>query len=654
MAINFPDSPSVNDIHTSGDMSWKWDGTTWKATITTSQPIPSQTGQAGEYLQTDGTAMSWEAVDALPSQTGQAGEFLQTDGTNATWEAVDALPSQTGQAGEFLQTDGTNATWEPVVTNPYDVATTSTGYFDIPAGTTAQRPGTPATGNMRWNTTDEALEHYGGSTAGWVQWAGAAPTITGIAPTTSIAAGTSITVQGINFQAGSLVKLIGVDATVYNAASTTFISTTEVSFTTPELPVANEPYDVKLVLPAGGFHILSDALDAGGVPAWTTAAGSLGSISDDATGTHFTLAATDPDGQAVTFAETTSVLTTANLTLNANGTITGNPTNVSTGSSTTYAFDVDATDVTGVNTTSRSFNITVGDGWYGATGGTITTDGAYTLHTFTSNGVFNPGPYPGTGEIFVIGGGGGTGNAPQPVVGNDYGDGGGGGGLSYKSAHQFTSDLDYAVTIGIGGIHGASGGADGGDSSFLASPSINMVAGGGAGAWTTGTGGAGGTATGGDTNGTGGSGGAGAGAGGPGVAGSNGTAGAAGGGGGGHNGGNDVLAGNGGNGDANYFTGGGGGGGNDRDGINASGIAFGGTGYGAGGNGGGQGHPAGQNGGGSFGGPAPGSAGSRNNTGGGGGTFGGGAGGTGGQDGGAIDGSHGAQGAVIIKYLTAT
>ena len=88
MAINFPTSPSVNDIHTSGDMSWKWDGTTWKATIVTSIPIPSQSGQAGEYLQTDGTTMSWEAVDALPTQTGQAGEFLQTDGTTATWEPV--------------------------------------------------------------------------------------------------------------------------------------------------------------------------------------------------------------------------------------------------------------------------------------------------------------------------------------------------------------------------------------------------------------------------------------------------------------------------------------------------------------------------------------------------------------------------------------
>ena len=32
MALNFPDSPSVNDIFTSGDRSWIWDGTTWKIT----------------------------------------------------------------------------------------------------------------------------------------------------------------------------------------------------------------------------------------------------------------------------------------------------------------------------------------------------------------------------------------------------------------------------------------------------------------------------------------------------------------------------------------------------------------------------------------------------------------------------------------------
>jgi hypothetical protein len=29
-----------------------------------------------------------------------------------TWKTVDALPTQTGNAGEYLKTDGTNATWE--------------------------------------------------------------------------------------------------------------------------------------------------------------------------------------------------------------------------------------------------------------------------------------------------------------------------------------------------------------------------------------------------------------------------------------------------------------------------------------------------------------------------------------------------------------
>ena len=83
--------------------------------------IPSQLGQPGEYLRTDGTTLSWEPADALPTQTGNANKFLKTDGTTSSWDTVDhthshadELPTQTGQSGEFLQTDGTTATWEPV------------------------------------------------------------------------------------------------------------------------------------------------------------------------------------------------------------------------------------------------------------------------------------------------------------------------------------------------------------------------------------------------------------------------------------------------------------------------------------------------------------------------------------------------------------
>lgn len=53
---------------------------------------------------------------ALPSQTGQSGKFLTTDGTDASWANVSgALPTQTGHAGEFLTTDGTDASWTSAV-----------------------------------------------------------------------------------------------------------------------------------------------------------------------------------------------------------------------------------------------------------------------------------------------------------------------------------------------------------------------------------------------------------------------------------------------------------------------------------------------------------------------------------------------------------
>jgi hypothetical protein len=409
-------------------------------------------GTAGQALITDGSGglTFGDAGSSFPTQTGQAGKFLTTDGTDASWAAVDALPSQTGQAGEFLQTDGTTATWEPA-SGGYDVPSTSTGYFDVPAGTTAQRPSTPATGNMRWNTDDEALEHYSGSAGGWVQWAGAAPTITSISPTTAPTTGTSVTVTGINFQAGSIVKLIGNDATVYNAASTSYVSSTEVSFTTPVLPVANEPYDVKLVLPAGGFFVFPDALDAGGTPTWTTAAGSLGEISHAATGTHFTLVAVDPDGVAVTYsADTanTTILTNAGLTLNSDGTITGDPVDVST--TTVYSFDAIATD-SGGNTTTRSFSITVANYFAGATGGTITTYNSggvnYKVHTFLSGATFSAGAVGGKADILVVGGGGGGG-------GDNGGAGGAGGMIAYTNwtiAGGTNPTDNYTITIGAGG-----------------------------------------------------------------------------------------------------------------------------------------------------------------------------------------------------------
>jgi hypothetical protein len=51
---------------------------------------PSQTGNAGKFLTTDGTATSWGVVDALPSQTGNSGKYLTTNGTAASWNSLAA------------------------------------------------------------------------------------------------------------------------------------------------------------------------------------------------------------------------------------------------------------------------------------------------------------------------------------------------------------------------------------------------------------------------------------------------------------------------------------------------------------------------------------------------------------------------------------
>ena len=56
------------------------------------------------------------AVDPLPSQSGQSGKFLTTNGSAASWATVDALPSQTGQSGKVLGTNGSTASWEEPTT----------------------------------------------------------------------------------------------------------------------------------------------------------------------------------------------------------------------------------------------------------------------------------------------------------------------------------------------------------------------------------------------------------------------------------------------------------------------------------------------------------------------------------------------------------
>ena len=52
---------------------------------------------------------------------GTNGQYLKADSTTTsglTWSTVDALPSQTGNSGKYLTTNGTSASWASIVTDP--------------------------------------------------------------------------------------------------------------------------------------------------------------------------------------------------------------------------------------------------------------------------------------------------------------------------------------------------------------------------------------------------------------------------------------------------------------------------------------------------------------------------------------------------------
>jgi hypothetical protein len=76
------------------------------------------------------------------------------------------LPSMSGNSGKYLTTNGTDSSWGTVAVSAAavsDQANTSTGYFDLPAGTTAQRPASPSSGATRFNSTLNFVEYYNGT-----------------------------------------------------------------------------------------------------------------------------------------------------------------------------------------------------------------------------------------------------------------------------------------------------------------------------------------------------------------------------------------------------------------------------------------------------------------------------------------------------------
>jgi len=234
-----------------------------------------------------------------------------------------------------------------------------TGAAILPSGTTAQRPGSPSEGMLRYNSTTGLYEQY--TVTGW-QAVDAPPTVSNISGTINENTNSTLTITGTGFKSGSVVSIEGAGVSnVSRVLTTTFVSSTSLTAATNAASVnyvGGASFDVKVTNTSGLTGILTTAGAIDRDPIWSTSAGTIATISD-AYGSYspiVTLSASDPEGTSVTYGISSGSLP-GNVTLNTStGAISGDPTN-ETSASTTYSFVASATSNTQVAT--RSFNIIV-------------------------------------------------------------------------------------------------------------------------------------------------------------------------------------------------------------------------------------------------------------------------------------------------------
>jgi len=312
----FPNSPAVNDTTILNGMTYKFNGSAWdKVAGAVSTEIPFAT-------QVDLDA----AVADIATKTTES--YVDT-----AVAAVSVTPAAVCSQ-----------------------ANTSTEYFDLPSGTTAQRPISPNDGMIRFNTTLAIAEYYDG-----VSWKAIDnPPLVLSTDTTEVdstAGDITIIITGSGFSSGAVIKFIGSNSTEITASSTAVNSETQITavVASSSFTDAAEPYGIKVINSSGMSGILENQINIDAPPVWSTASGQVGGSLYEGDAISFNIAATDADGDAISYSETTSTLSGSGLSLSTSGTISGTGTSVS--SDTTYSFTARAT--ANNKTVDRSFNTVI-------------------------------------------------------------------------------------------------------------------------------------------------------------------------------------------------------------------------------------------------------------------------------------------------------
>ena len=88
MAIDFPNTPTNGQEFTAGSTTWVYASAsgTWSLKPASASSLPSQAGNSGKYLTTNGTAASWGTVTSGGGATGGGSDkvFYENDQTVTT------------------------------------------------------------------------------------------------------------------------------------------------------------------------------------------------------------------------------------------------------------------------------------------------------------------------------------------------------------------------------------------------------------------------------------------------------------------------------------------------------------------------------------------------------------------------------------------
>jgi hypothetical protein len=191
------------------------------------------------------------------------------------------------------------------------------------------------------------------------------PTVADVSQTIAPATATTISITGTGFVAIPSVTFVNASTgAITNANTVSFTNATTLSV---NCTLASGNYYVRIENPDGlAGRSTNNIITASTAPSFTTAAGSLGSVAGNFSGTVFTVQGSSDS--AITFTETTSVLTNnsqANCSLASNGVITTSDFGGSSTAATLYQFTLKITDAEGQFVT-RDFTL---QSSFGATGG---------------------------------------------------------------------------------------------------------------------------------------------------------------------------------------------------------------------------------------------------------------------------------------------